>query len=73
MASSPPFFRRDLDHPGLHHVEKRQGRRHHDQAHRLVQDHRFQRAETKQRDQHRQAELGAAKADQPAQGADDPA
>ena len=43
---------------------------HHDQAHRLVQDHRLQGEEPEHPDQQRQSELGSAQADHPAEDPD---
>ena len=49
---------------------ERQGRGDDHEAHRLVEDHRLECREAERADQQRQAELGAAEADQPAEGAD---
>jgi hypothetical protein len=50
---------------------ERQRRGDDDKAHGLVEDHRLQRGEAKRADQQRQPKLRAAKADQPAECADD--
>lgn len=47
-----------------------QCRRDHDQAHALVQDHRWQTFEAEQAYEHRQAELDTAKADESAKPSD---
>jgi hypothetical protein len=49
---------------------ERQGVCDHNEAHGLVKDDRFQGCETEKADQKRQAELRAAKANQPAERAD---
>ena len=48
-----------------------QGGGDHDEARGLVQDHRLERREAEHSDEQRQAELGSAKADQAAKGAND--
>ena len=50
---------------------ERQRGRNHDQAHRLVQDHRLQRGEAERPDQEGKPELGPAQPDQPAQRSND--
>jgi len=47
------------------------GRGHDNEAGRLVQDHRLERGKAEHSNEKRKAELGSAKADQPAQRADD--